>query len=233
GASPFEAPSVPATLEKILHADPPIIAGSPTIAAADRVIHRGLAKLPNQRYATAEGMAQDLRNVLHSSNLDEPCHAAAVTRIIVLRFRLLKPGAGIVFLPFGLADAIASSLSSIDTLVVRSSLIAAPFTADAPDFEAIAAAANVDVVLSGTLMRSGTRLRVLAQLAEVPSGRVMWSETTDVDIDDVFRLQDDLTRRIVESLARPLSARERRALGQDVPASAQSYEFYLRGVELS
>jgi serine/threonine protein kinase len=233
GVSPFHAPTLPATLEKVLHSDPPMIGGSPAIAAADRVIHRGLAKPVHQRYPTAEAMAEELRQTLRAQHSDQTRQAITVTRIIVLPFRLLKADEEIDFLSFGLADAIASALSAIETLVVRSSLVAAKFAADAPDFEAIAASANVDLVLSGTLIRSGTRLRMSSQLVEVPAGRVMWSETSEIDVGDVFRLQDDLTRRIVESLAGPLSGRERKALDRDVPSNAEAYEFYLRGNQLS
>lgn len=233
GVSPFAARSLPETLEKILHAEPPMIAGSAGIVAVDRVIHRGLAKAPGQRYPTAEAMAQDLRAALQSRDDGTSPKATAVTRLIVLPFRLLKPDREIDFLAFGLADAIASSLSAISTLVVRSSLIAARFGADVPDLATIGAAAQVDVVVVGSLIRSGTRLRVTVQLLEAPGGRVIWSENSQLDVGDLFQLQDDLTRKIVESLALPLSGREQRALARDVPANAQAYEFFLRGTQLS
>ena len=74
-------------------------------------------------------MADDLRTVLHSRD-DEPRRARAVTRFIVLPFRLLRPDADIDFLGFSLADAITNSLSSLESLVVRSSLAAARFAVD-------------------------------------------------------------------------------------------------------
>jgi serine/threonine protein kinase/tetratricopeptide (TPR) repeat protein len=232
GYAPFEASSLAAAAEKILHTDPPVLGGSPGIAAADRVIHRALAKVPGQRYASAAAMAGDLRTVLHSRD-DEPRRARAVTRFIVLPFRLLRPDAEIDFLGFSLADAITNSLSSIESLVVRSSLAAARFATDVPDLAAIASELNVDVLLTGTLLRVGEQLRVSVQLVEAPGGGLIWSDTSQGPVGDLFRLQDDLSRRIVESLALPLSGRERRALGHDVPASAKAYEFYLRANQLS
>jgi serine/threonine protein kinase len=232
GYAPFEGSSLAAVAEKILHTDPPVLGGSPSIAAADRVIHRALAKVPGQRYATAAAMADDLRTVLHSRD-DEPRRARAVTRFIVLPFRLLRPDAEIDFLGFSLADAITNSLSSLESLVVRSSLAATRFAAAVPDLTAIASELNVDVLLTGTLLRVGEQLRVSVQLVEAPGGGLIWSDTSQVPVGDLFRLQDDLSRRIVESLALPLSGRERRALGHDVPASAKAYEFYLRANQLS
>ncbi len=93
--------------------------------------------------------------------------------------------------------------------------------------------AGVDVVLTGTLLRAGTQLRVTAQLVEVEGGTLLWSETSQVTLGDIFQLQDDLTQRIVTSLKLPLTAREHRLLNLNVPASARAYEWYLRASQLS
>jgi tetratricopeptide (TPR) repeat protein len=75
-------------------------------------------------------------------------------------------------------------------------------------------------------------VRVAVQFVEARGGRLLWSKTAQVTLTDVFQLQDDLTRHIVESLSLPLSAREQRMLSHDAPASARSYEYYLRANEL-
>src|SRR5262249_26893565 len=121
---------------------------------------------------------------------------------------------------------------TLESLVVRSSLAAARFKTDGPDLAALASE-GVDSAVSGTLLRAGAQVRVATQLVEVPGGRLLWSETTQVTLNDVFQLQDDLTRRIVESLSLPLSAREQRMLSHDAPASARAYEYYLRANELA
>ncbi len=164
GAAAFGADSVHAVMDTVLHGDVPILAGSPAIAAADRVIHRALAKAPAQRYASAAAMAEDLRTVLVADGSEDGRRARPVTRLMVLPFRLLRPDAEIDFLAFSLADAVTNSLSPLESLVVRSTLAAARFASDAPDLRTIASEANVDVVLSGTLLRAGEALRVSAQL---------------------------------------------------------------------
>jgi serine/threonine protein kinase len=232
GRPAFDAAPMATLIEQILHGDQPVLGGSPAIAAADRVIHRALAKAPDQRYASAAAMADDLRTVLVSSSADEPTRARPVTRLIVMPFRLLRDDAEISFLAFSLADAITNSLSSLESLVVRSTLAAARLGGNA-DLKTIASEADVEVVLTGTLLRAGDQLRVSTQLVEAPAGTVLWSETSQASVGDVFRLQDDLSKRIVESLALPLSGREKRALTHDVPSSAKAYEFYLRGNQLS
>jgi TolB-like protein len=152
---------------------------------------------------------------------------------MVLPFRLLRPDAEIDFLSFSLADAVTNSLSPLESLVVRSTLAAARFQSAAPDLEAIARDGNVDVVLTGTLLRSGDTLRVSAQLLETPAGTVVWSHSAQVSLGEIFQLQDALARQIVDSLSLPLSGRERRAFGHDVPSSAKAYEFFLRANPLS
>jgi eukaryotic-like serine/threonine-protein kinase len=157
----------------------------------------------------------------------------APTRLIALPFKMLRPDPEIDFLGHSLADAISTSLSGVGSLVVRSTLTAAKFAADAGDVEKIGQQAGVDVVLTGTLLRAGSQLRVTAQLVEVEGGTLLWSETSQVTLGDIFQLQDDLTQRIVTSLKLPLTAREHRLLNLNVPASARAYEWYLRASQLS
>jgi TolB-like protein/Flp pilus assembly protein TadD len=157
----------------------------------------------------------------------------APTRLIALPFKMLRPDPEIDFLGHSLADAISTSLSGVGSLVVRSTLTAAKFAADAGDIEKVGREAGVDVVLTGTLLRAGTQLRVTAQLVEVEGGTLLWSETSQVTLGDIFQLQDDLTQRIVTSLKLPLTAREHRLLNLNVPASARAYEWYLRASQLS
>jgi serine/threonine protein kinase len=233
GRPPFEANALPAVVAMILHADPPVLGGSPAIAAADRVLNRALAKAPEGRYATAAAMSDDLRTVLSSSSAVEPRTAQPVTRLIVLPFRLLRRDDEVDFLTFSLADAVTRSLSSLESLVVRSPLVASRFAVELPDLKAIAKEADVDVVLSGTILRAEDKLRLSTELVAVRDGSVLWSYSSQASVGDVFKLQDDLSRGIVDSLALTLSEKEQRALAHDVPHSAKAYEFYLRANQLS
>jgi len=229
GRAAFDADTLPALTQQILHGEPPVLGGSAAVAAVDRVIHRALAKAADGRCASAAAMAADLRTASNDrGTLTSSPRARAVTRLIVLPFRLLRPDPEIDFLTFSLADAITNSLSPLESLVVRSSLSAGRLGADVPDLKTIAAQADVDVVLSGTLLRAGDELRVSAQLIDAAAGTILWTHASQASLGDIFQLQDDLARRIVESLALPLSGREGRALGHDVPSSAKAYEFYLR-----
>ena len=234
GQPPFTGDSLPALVHAVAYDQPPALGGSPAIAAVDRVIHKAIAKRPHDRYSSASAMAEDLRAATpRTDSTTAPQQVRPMTRLIVLPFRVLRADVEIDFLAFSLSDALTASLSSLDSLVVRSSLAASALAGDAVSLDTIAERADVDVVLTGTLLRAGDQLRVTTQLAEVPAGTVRWSQTTQVQLGDIFQLQDALTTRIVESLAIPLSARDERNLKRDVPATAKAYEFYLRANQIA
>ncbi|HJU69436.1 MAG TPA: protein kinase [Gemmatimonadaceae bacterium] len=220
------------TLHATLHEQPPALTGSPTVAAVDRVIRRALAKHPGDRPASADAMADELRAVHGIHGAEAATLARALTRLVVLPFRNLRPDPETDFLAFSLPDAIATSLSGIGSLVVRSSATAARFAGESPDLKALAAEADVDRVVIGTLVRAGDQVRASAQLVEAPGGTLLASHTVQSPLGDLFRLQDDLARRVVEALALPLG-RQDASPTPHAPRDPRAYEFYLRGNELA
>src|SRR5204863_8615949 len=181
---------------------------------------------------SAEAMAEELGAVRGSSGDATPALARAMTRIVVLPFRVLRPDPETDFLAFSLPDAIATSLSRLGSLVVRSSVTAARFAGDAPDLKALAAEADVDRVVMGTLLRAGDQLRAAAQLVEAPGGTLLTSHTVQAPLGDLFRLQDDIARRVVEALSLPLGGSGVSPF-PDTPHDARAYELYLRGNEMA
>lgn len=154
-------------------------------------------------------------------------------RLIVLPFRALRQDEETDFLRFGLADAITCSLSNVSSLTLRSAATAMKLAEAEDDPRLIGERADVDLVLIGTLLRIGNRMRVAAQLADARDGSVLWSQQENVTLDDLFQLQDALAMRIVESLALPLTVGEQKTLRHDVPASTAAYEHYLRANHLA
>ena len=232
GQTPYPGRTAIEVFHSIMYDDPPVLTGGPAVTALDRVIHKAVAKRREDRYQTAEAFAQELRAALLLADT-QPVAARTVTRLIVLPLRILRPDAETDFLAFSLADAVTSSLSTLQPLVVRSSVIAGRFASGTPDLKALAAEADVDVAVMGTMIRAGDQVRVTTQLVETPSGTVIASHTAQAPVLDLFALQDELTTRIVEALSLPLTARERRMLRHDVPSTPHAYERYLRANELS
>jgi tetratricopeptide (TPR) repeat protein len=123
-------------------------------------------------------------------------------------------------------------LSGIGSLVLRSSAVAAKFAGEVPDLRTLAAEADVDRVVMGTLLRSGDQLRAATQLVEAPSGTLISSHTVQAALGDLFHLQDDIARRVVEALSLPLTGMTPPATAQ-APRDSRAYEFYLRANELA
>jgi tetratricopeptide (TPR) repeat protein len=101
------------------------------------------------------------------------------------------------------------------------------------DLKRIATEAEVDAILTGSVMRAGDQVRLTCQLVEAPSAKMIWSETINASMQDLFKIQDELSERVVHSLMLPLSERERHNFRRDVPASAKGYEFYLRANQIA
>jgi tetratricopeptide (TPR) repeat protein len=101
------------------------------------------------------------------------------------------------------------------------------------DIKKIAAEAEVDAILTGTLLSDGARIQVNAQLVAATDGELLWSSALKMPIENIFQLQDELVDRVVQSLAIPMTSSEQHALKHDVPASALAYELYLRASQLA
>jgi non-specific serine/threonine protein kinase len=232
GRPAFGGNTILAVLHATLYEQPPALTGSPAVAAMDRVIRRALAKRPADRPASADAMAAELRAVRIVDGDDAPALARALTRLVVLPFRVLRPDPEADFLAFSLPDAIATTLAGVGSLIVRSNAVAARFAGEEPDFKALAAEADVDRVVMGTLLRSGDQVRAAAQLIEAPTGTLLTSLTVQAPLGDLFRLQDDLARQVAEALALPLTGAMTPPT-PEAPHDPRAYELYLRANELA
>jgi TolB-like protein/Tfp pilus assembly protein PilF len=193
-----------------------------------------MAKSPEDRPASADEMARELRSIAGLSDSNAPVLAHALTRVVVLPFRVLRPDPETDFLAFSLADAIASSLSALSSVVVRSSAVAARFARETPDLKVLASDADVDRVVIGALLRAGDQLRASVQLVQAPDGTLLASHTVQSSMGDLFGLQDFISGRMADALSPPLAGTAATpAPARDAPANARAYELYLRANELS
>ena len=233
GQPPFPGATFGEIAHSVLQGSPPALSGSPAISAMGRIAHRALARGPEDRYPSAEAMAAELRATLLMDGIETQAHARPLRRIIVLPFRVLRPSEDIQFLAYSLPEAITVSLAGLENLVVRSSIVASCYSADALDLQKLAKEAEVDVVLTGALLNVGEQLRITTQLAEVPSGTLIWSHSSQATTRQLLELHDDLVRRVVESILPSLTVQEHQSLQQDRPASATVYHLYLQANEFS
>ncbi len=230
GRPPFTGNSLAALTHAVLYEAPPVLTGSAAILAADRVLHRALAKRPDERYATAAQFGADLSSALGLVDSGQAVEARPILRLAVLPFRMLTPDPSTDYLGSSLADALASSLGGLESLVVRSTLQSARYSQPPLHLDRIAADLAVDVVLTGSLLVRPRQVRVTAELVAAPGGDVWWSYRTDTALTAVLELHDDLAHRVLAAL--PLSPRDQRAAPRPLPHNAKAFDLYLRGMQL-
>ena len=132
----------------------------------------------------------------------------------------------------GMTEDIITDLSKVSALLViaRNSVFTYKDRAVRP--EQVARELGVRYILEGSARKSGDRVRINAQLIDAHSGGHIWADRFDRELGDVFALQDDVTRTIVDALALELtSAEQTRLSGAGRTTSPEVYDLYLRGVE--
>jgi len=90
---------------------------------------------------------------------------------------------------------------------------------------------GVRYVLEGSVRKAGSRVRITAQLVDTLTGGHLWAERYDRDLKDIFALQDEVTQKIVESLAVRLIKREEDRLARKYTDNLEAYDLVLRGLE--
>src|SRR6059058_4892991 len=149
--------------------------------------------------------------------------------LAVLPFKNLNNDPATGFYEFALADAVITELARIRSLVVRPSSVMSKYQGQAIDPADVGRELNADAVLSAGFLAVGGHFRVNAQLLDVKSGEIIWSDRIDASADDVIAVQDEITKRIVDGLRLELSPDEQAGLAQPATVNAEAYEEYLRG----
>jgi eukaryotic-like serine/threonine-protein kinase len=223
------------------------------------VIVKTLERNPAARYATAEDLGRDLSRVItldpaapnssspHSNSGERNTPAApasfyATPTSAGLRVRELnQPSVGV--LPFmnmssdpdneyfsdGITEEILNALSRLPTIKVASRTSSFALKGKSLDIAEVGRRLNVNTILEGSVRRMGQRVRISAQLVSASDGFHIWSERYDREVQDVFEIQDEIARSIVDRLKVKLTAAEDQALGKRHTENVEAYELYLRG----
>jgi eukaryotic-like serine/threonine-protein kinase len=152
--------------------------------------------------------------------------------LAILCFRNLSNDPGSSFYEFSLADAVITELARVRSLVVRPSSVIARYQGQQRDPREIGQELNVSAVLTAGFIHAGERFRVTAQLIDVLSGELLWSDRIDTAASDIIALQDTIAQRIVEGLRVELSPAEQDGIGKAATQNPAAYEQYLRGRDL-
>jgi serine/threonine-protein kinase len=152
--------------------------------------------------------------------------------LAILCFRNLSNDPAAAFYEFSLADAVITELARIRSLVVRPSSVIARYQGQQRDPREIGKELGVNAVLTAGFIHSGERLRVTAQLIDVATAELLWSDRIDTAASDIIVLQDTIAQRIVEGLSVELSPHEQVGTGKASTRNPAAYEQYLRGRDL-
>ena len=197
-----------------------------TPPGVERALEHALAKDPRTRPASAAAFASAL-----AADVPERGHFGETLprSIAVLPFVNASPDAENEYLSDGITDELIDALAKVHGLRVASRTSVFALKGKPNDVRAIGALLGASVVLEGTVRKSGTRLRITAQLSSADDGRLLWSQRYDRTLHDVFEIQDEIARTIVGTLRATTLA----DLGEPEPVrrtdSVTAYGLYLRG----
>ena len=154
--------------------------------------------------------------------------APAVKSIAVLPFANLSADRENEYFADGLTDEVTSGLSRIAALRVTSRTSAMTFKGTNQDAGAIARALDARYILEGSVRRAGDRLRITARLIDAAADTLLWTDTWDGSLEDVFAMQERLARVIVDALQVRLTVEEDRRLALRPIDNLHAYECYVR-----
>jgi non-specific serine/threonine protein kinase len=241
GVLPFQGETSAIVFDAILNRDP--LPGSQTNPALppelDRVFEKALEKDRNLRYQSATEIKTDLLRL--KRRMDSGDRRAAETHdskpdvrakeksLAVLYFENLSGVKEDEYLRDGVTEDIISELSKIKTLRTFSRTSVLAFRDKPVTPTQIGQQLGASYLLTGSLRRGGTRLRINAELVDTHTNFPLWSERYDREMADVFAVQDEIARKIAEALRITLTPQEQEALAVKPTENAQAYDLFLRG----
>jgi adenylate cyclase len=127
----------------------------------------------------------------------------------------------------GISEDITTDLSKISALEVVARNTAFSFKGQNPDVKEVAKQLSVSHVLEGSVRKAGSRVRINAQLIDGSTGKHLWADRFDRDLTDIFEIQDEISKAIVEALKVKLLPTEKKAIESRGTTNVESYDLYL------
>jgi serine/threonine protein kinase/Tfp pilus assembly protein PilF len=244
GSVPFSGATSAVIFDGILHSTPASTKElNPRLPLAmENILGKALEKDPELRYQTAAELRADLKRLkrdLDSSRRPAAeksgsgsalqASAAKQKSVAVLYFENQSGAKEDEYLRDGITEDVITELSKIRGLNTFSRPTVLAFRDKVVTPAQIGQQLGAAYVLTGILRRSGTRLRISAQLVDTQTDFPLWSERFDREMKDVFEIQDEMARKIAEALRVTLSPQELEALADKPTENSQAYDLYLRG----
>lgn len=180
------------------------------------------------------GLAEDVRKLVHAGAEPQPRSVPAPApakdarpAILVVPFVNMSGDTEQEYFSDGVSEDIITDLNKISALSVISRNTAFGYKGKTIAAAALARQLGVSHILEGSVRKSGNRVRITAQLLEAHTDAQIWAERFDRTLDDVFAIQDDISKAIVAALRLKLAPEEKRAIEQRATSSSEAYDLYV------
>ena len=127
----------------------------------------------------------------------------------------------------GISEDIITDLSKVSALSIVARNTAFTFKGQSVDVKEVAKTLGVTYVLEGSVRKAGNRVRITAQMIDGAEGDHLWADRYDRDLDDIFAIQDEISKAIVEALKIKLLPNEKKAIESRGTTSVEAYNAYL------
>jgi serine/threonine protein kinase/tetratricopeptide (TPR) repeat protein len=231
GTLPFWSEHAQAIMYSVLNEDPePVTRKNKEIPIElERIIRKTLEKTRELRYQSAVELSDDLRRVNEKLETGARRKAPAVPSLAVLYFENLGGGEEDDYFAAGMTEDIITDLSKIDGIRVLSRSDVLPYRGKTVSIKEIGRMLNVDYMLEGSVRKSGSKLRITAQLIRVSDGFHVWAERFDRELKDVFEVQSDVSQKVAQALEIRLTVTQIQRIEKRPTISIKAYDYYLRG----
>jgi TolB-like protein/DNA-binding winged helix-turn-helix (wHTH) protein/Flp pilus assembly protein TadD len=156
-------------------------------------------------------------------------HPPAIRSLVVLPLENLSGDASQEYFSDGMTDELITELGQIRELRVISRTSAMTYKGAHKSLPQIAQDLNVDAVVEGTVLRSGNRVRITAQLVLAAADKHLWAQSYEGDLRDTFALQQQVARSIAGQIRTELTPHEQAVLKDVKRVNPEAYEAYLKG----
>ena len=235
GEPPFTGPTAQMIIAKRFMAPVPRVSVSRDVPdALERAVTKALSRAPADRYPALGDFAEALRHVLRdgaSSTMQRTPpetlkSAPAAKAIAVLPLANMSADPENEYFADGMTEEIINALAKVPGLQVASRSSCFAFKGKQVDIREVGEKLGVGSVLEGSVRKVGNKIRITAQLINVENGYHLWSETYNRQLEDVFEIQDELSRAIVDALKLRLASDSDQLV---VPAkNIEAYNLYLK-----
>jgi len=231
GQRAFSEETPISTIAAILHKHPkPLREIVPNVPPAlDSLVCRCMSKSAADRFASMSLLRKALKEASQApAPTTTPGPAAEVASIAVLPFTNLSADKENEYFSDGLAEEILIALSQVDGLRVTARSSSFSFKGKSIEMSEIASRLHVCHILDGSVRRAGNRVRVTVQLVDARNGFQLWSDRYDRQMEDIFEVQDEISRAIADQLKVTLGVGVKQAT-----KNLEAYELYLKGRHLA